>query len=108
MAQLIPQASQEQERMQLLKKICDDFKKVCDSMDDIRKDRAQHVEDICWMKLEVSQTQGKAALESHEAVSLQDMIQKHRNMINQLIKVIKEVKNYTDTLGQIEVVRERL
>ena len=72
MAQLIPQASREQERMQLLKKICDDFKKVCDSMDDIHKDRAQHVEDICWMKLEVSQTQGKAALESHEAVSLHD------------------------------------
>ena len=40
-------------------------------MDNIRKDTAQHIEDICQMKLEVSQMQGKAALESHEAVSLQ-------------------------------------
>ena len=51
---------------------------------------------------------GKAALESHEAVSLRDMIQKDRDAINQLIEVVKEVKNYTDALGQIEVLRERL
>ena len=77
-------------------------------MDDIHKDMAQHVEDICRMKLEVSQMRGKAALESHEAMSLQDMIQKDWDMINWLIKVVKEVKSYTDTVGQIEVVRERL
>ena len=70
-------------------------------MDSVRKDMAQHVEDICRMKLEVSQMRGKAALESHEAVSLWDMI-------NQLIEVIKELKSYNDSLGQIEVVRERL
>ena len=29
-------------------------------------------------------------------------------MINQLIEVVKELKNYTNALGQIEVVRERL
>ena len=70
-------------------------------MDSVRKDTAQHVKDICRMKLEVSQMRGKAALESHEAVSLWDMI-------NQLIEVIKELKSYNDSLGQIEVVRERL
>ena len=48
---------------------------------------------------------GKAALESHEAVSLRDMIQKDRDAINRLINVVKEVKNYTDSLGQIEVLR---
>ena len=37
-----------------------------------------------------------------------DMIQKDWDMINQLIKVVKEVKSYTNALGQIEVVRERL
>ena len=36
------------------------------------------------------------------------MIQKDRDMINRLIKVIKELKSYNDSLGQIEVVRERL
>ena len=51
---------------------------------------------------------GKAALESHEAVSLWDMIQKDRDAINRLIDVVKEVKGYTDSLGQIEVLRERL
>ena len=35
-------------------------------MDDVRKDMAQHVKDICWMNLEVSQMQGKAALKSHD------------------------------------------
>ena len=60
------------------------------------------------MKLEVSQMRGKAALESHEAVSLRDMIQKDQDVINQLIKVVKELKGYNDSLGQIEVVRERL
>ena len=60
------------------------------------------------MKLEVSQMQGKAALESHEAVSLWDMIQKDRDMINRLIEVVKELKSYNDSLGQIKVVRERL
>ena len=108
MSQLIPQAAREQERTQLLKKIVEDFKSVCDSMDTIRKDTSQHVEDVCRMKLEVSQMQGKAALESHEAVSIQDMIQKDRDTINRLIDVVKEVKNYTDSLGQIEVLRERL
>ena len=29
-------------------------------------------------------------------------------MINQLIKVVKELKSYNDSLGQIKVVRERL
>ena len=77
-------------------------------MDGVRKDTSQHVEDVCRMKLEVSQMRGKAALESHEAVSLWDMIQKDRDTINRLIELVKEVKNYTDALGQIEVLRERL
>ena len=108
MLQLIPQASQEQERTQLLEKICGNFKKVCNSMDEIHMDTLQHVEDVCWMKLEVLQMRGKAALKSHEAMSLRDMIQKDQDVINRLIKVVKEVKNYTDALGQIEVLRERL
>ena len=107
-SQLIPQAAQEEERMRLLEKILDDFKAVCDTMDSVRKDTVQHVEDICWMKLEVLQMRGKAALQSHEVVSLQDMIQKDWDTINQLIKVVKELKSYNDSLGQIEVVRERL
>ena len=41
-------------------------------------------------------------------MSLRDMIQKDQDMINWLIEVVKEVKSYTDALGQIEVVRERL
>ena len=94
--------------MKLLKKILDDFKAVCNTMDSVHKDTSQHIEDICWMKLEVSQMRGKAALESHEAVSLQDMIQKDQDTINWLIKVVKELKSYNDSLGQIEVVRERL
>ena len=94
--------------MKLLEKILDDFKAVCNTMDSVRKDTSQHVKDICQMKLEVSQMQGKAALESHEAVSLWDMIQKDQDMINQLIEVVKELKSYNDSLGQIEVVRERL
>ena len=53
--QLIPQAAQEQERTQLLEKICNNFKKVCNSMDDVCEDMVQYIEDICWMKLEVSQ-----------------------------------------------------
>ena len=108
MSQLIPQAAQEQERTQLLEKILDDFKAVCDTMDSVRKDTAQHVEDICQMKLKVSQMRGKAALESHEAVSLWDMIQKDWDMINRLIEVVKELKSYNNSLGQIEVVRKRL
>ena len=36
------------------------------------------------------------------------MIQKDWDTINQLIKVVKEVKSYTNALGQIKVVRERL
>ena len=36
-----------------LKKILDDFKAVCNTMDGIRKDTVQHIEDICQMKLEV-------------------------------------------------------
>ena len=94
--------------MQLLEKILDDFKAVCNTMDSVHKDTAQHVEDICWMKLEVSQMRGKAAPEFHEAVSLWDMIQKDQDMINRLIKVVKELKSYNDSLGQIGVVRERL
>ena len=54
-SQLIPQAAREEERTRLLEKILDDFKVVCDTMDSVRKDTAQHVEDICRMKLEVSQ-----------------------------------------------------
>ena len=77
-------------------------------MDEVHKDTSQHVEDVCRMKLEVLQMRGKAALESHEAVSLWDMIQKDRDAINRLIEVVKEVKSYTDALGQIEVLRERL
>ena len=77
-------------------------------MDSIHKDTAQHIEDICQMKLEVLQMRGKAALKSHEAVSLRDMIQKERDMINRLIEVVKELKSYNDSLGQIKVVRERL
>ena len=108
MSQLIPQASREQERTWLLEKICEGFKDVCNSMDAIRKDMSQHVEDVCWIKLEVSQMRGKATIESHEAISLRDMIQMDWDAINRLINVVKEVKNYTDTLGQIEVLRERL
>ena len=55
MSQLIPQATREQERTKLLEKILDDFKAVCDTMDDVRKDVVQHAKDICQMKLEVSQ-----------------------------------------------------
>ena len=54
-SQLIPQAAREQERTWLLEKIVEDFKDVCDLMDAIRKDTSQHVEDVCQMKLEVSQ-----------------------------------------------------
>ena len=54
-SQLIPQVAQEQERTKLLEKILDDFKKVCNLMDNICKDMAQHIEDICQMKLEVLQ-----------------------------------------------------
>ena len=61
MLQLFPQAAREQERMKLLKKILDDFKAVYDTMDSVHKDTAQHMEDICWMKLEVLQMRGKAA-----------------------------------------------
>ena len=77
-------------------------------MDSIRKDTLQHVEDICRMKLEVSQMRGKAALESHEAVSLRDMIQADQDMINRLIEVVKKLQSYNNSLGPIEVVRERL
>ena len=106
--QLIPQAAREEERTRLLEKILDDFKVVCDTMDSICKDTVQHVEGICRMKLEVSQMQGKAALKSHEAVSLRDMIRKDQDTINQLIEVVKELKSYNNSLGQIEVVREWL
>ena len=36
------------------------------------------------------------------------MIQKDWDVINQLIEVVKELKSYNDSLGQIKVVRERL
>ena len=55
MSQLVPQAAREEERTRLLEKILDDFKAVCDMMDSVHKDTVQHVEDICQMKLEVSQ-----------------------------------------------------
>ena len=87
---MLPQAAREQERTRLLEKILDDFKAVCDTMDVVRRDTSQHVEDVCRMKLEVSQMRGKAALESHEAVSLRDMIQKDRDTINRLIELVKE------------------
>ena len=45
-SQLIPQATREQERTTLLKKILDDFKAVCNTMDSLRKDTAQHIKDI--------------------------------------------------------------
>ena len=77
-------------------------------MDDVGKDMLQHIKDICQMKLEVLQMRGKATLESHEAMSQRDTIQKDQDTINQLIKVVKELKSYTNALGQIEVVRERL
>ena len=77
-------------------------------MDSICKGTAQHIEDICQMKLEVLQMRGKAALEFHEAVSLRDMIQKDRDAINRLIEVVKELKSYNDSLGQIKVVKEGL
>ena len=60
-------------------------------MDGVRKDTSQHVEDVCRMKLEVLQMRGKAALESHEAMSLRDMIQKDRDTINRLIDVVTVV-----------------
>ena len=41
-------------------------------------------------------------------MSLRDMIQKDRDAINWLIEVVKELKGYTNVLGQIKVVRERL
>ena len=88
---------QEQERTWLLKK-----------MGKVSKDTVQHVKDVCWMKVEVLQMRGKAALESHEAVSLWNMIQRDHNAINQLINVVWEVKNYIDQLGQTKVLRERL
>ena len=94
--------------MRLLEKILDNFKAVCNTMDSVHKDTSQHVEDICQMKLEVLQMWGKAALESHEAVSLWDMIQVDQDTINQLIEVIKKLRSYHDSLGPIEVVRERL
>ena len=48
--QLMPQVEQEQERTRLLEKICKDFKKVCQSMDDIHKETLQHIEDVSQMK----------------------------------------------------------
>ena len=107
-SQLIPQAAREEERMRLLKKILDDFKAVCDMMDSVCKDTSQHVKDICQMKLEVSQMRGKATLKSHEAVSLWDMIQADWDTINRLIEVVKKLQSYNDSLGPIDVVRERL
>ena len=41
-------------------------------------------------------------------MSLWDMIQKDWDTINRLIEVVKGLKSYNDSLGQIEVVRERL
>ena len=105
--QLVPQAMWEQERAKLLDKIYDDFQKVCQSMDNIHKDMSQHIKDICQMKIEVSQMQGKATIKSHEATTLWDMIQKDRDAINKLINMVHKLKDYTKALGQIEVVNER-
>ena len=88
--QLVPWAAQEQEGTPLLEKICNNFKKVCQMMDVVRKDMSQHVEDICRMKIEVLQMRGKATLESHEAMALWDMISK-------LINIVHELKDYTET-----------
>ena len=41
-------------------------------------------------------------------MSLWDMIQVDWDTINRLIKVVKKLQSYNDSLGQIEVVRERL
>ena len=41
-------------------------------------------------------------------MSLQDMIQTDQDAINRLIEVVKKLQSYNDSLGQIEVVRERL
>ena len=60
------------------------------------------------MKVEVSQMRGKAVLELHEVVSLQDLIQMDWTAINQLINITSKLKNYIDQLGRIEVLRERL
>ena len=44
---------------------------------------------------------GKASIESHEATALQDMLQRDHNIICKL-------KDYTNKLGQIKVLGERL
>ena len=50
----------------------------------------------------------KAALKSHEAMALRDMIQKDCDTINKLIDIVCKLKDYTNQLGQIEALRERL
>ena len=77
-------------------------------MDEVCKDILQHIEDVCQMKLEVLQMRGKAALKSHEATALWDMIQRDCDAINKLISIIHKLKDYTDQLGQIDMLRERL
>ena len=55
----MPLAEWEQERTRLLEKICEDFKKVCNVMDDTHMEMLQHIEGICQMDIEVSQMKGK-------------------------------------------------
>ena len=62
----------------------------------------QHVEEVCRMKLEVSQMRGKASLESHKAIMVKDIIQVDHDAINKLINIVTELKS------EGEVQRERL
>ena len=73
---------QEQERTRLLEKVCKDFKKVHQVMEDTCEQMSQHIEDICWMKVEVSYMKGEASVELHGVITLQDMIQKDCDAIN--------------------------
>ena len=92
---------QEQERTRLLEN-------VCKPMDKTQEMMSQHVKDICWMKLKLLWVKGKAAVRSHEAIALQDMIQQDHDTFNWLLPIVQELKSYTNQLGQIKVLRERL
>ena len=76
--------------------------------DNTHTQTSQHIKDTCCMKLEVLQMWGKAALESHETITLRDMIQKVWDTINHLLSIIHELKDYINVLGQVKVLRERL
>ena len=58
--------------------------------------------------VEVLQMNGKASVKLYEAIALWDIIQKDHNTINWLLPIIQELKDHTNTLGWIEVLRERL